>query len=211
MRGALKRILDFLTMAPMLLPAATCWIEKTVDADSEDLFTFWAQVVAFVPGPLGVVARRAFYRLTLESVGGSFHMAIGAIFTHRHVTVENGVYVGAYALVGCAKLREGCLIGSRASLLSGPNLHVYEGGRWSETNLARRQQIEIGARAWIGEGAIIIADVGPGAAVAAGAVVSTPVAAGVVVAGNPARFVRRLGDSTETAVQSATVLTEQLP
>jgi acetyltransferase-like isoleucine patch superfamily enzyme len=46
--------------------------------------------------------------------------------------------------------------------------------------------------AWIGEAALVVADVGPGAMVTAGAVVSTPVRGGIVVAGNPARFVRDL-------------------
>ena len=45
---------------------------------------------------------------------------------------------------------------------------------------------------WIGEGAILMADVGDGAMVSAGAVVSAPVPKRVMVAGNPARFVKKL-------------------
>ena len=210
MRAAAKWTGDLVAIVLLLLPAAACWVEKRIDPDSEGMFSFWAHIVAFAPGPPGVMLRRAFYRLTLDRCARSFYMAIGAMFTHRHATVENGVYVGAYALVGCAKLCEGCLIGSRASLLSGPNLHRFEGGKWTEADLSRREQIEIGANAWIGEGAILMANVGPGAMVAAGSVVSTEVAGGVVVAGNPARFVRRLEDSTGTAAQPVAVLTERL-
>ncbi|MGH9174895.1 MAG: acyltransferase, partial [Vicinamibacterales bacterium] len=149
--------------------------------------------LALVPGPPGIALRRAFYRLTLEACSTSFFVGFGALFTHRDSVVEQGAYVGPYALVGSARLGRGCLIGSRASLLSGPHLHqLDEEGRWMAADVSRRQQIQIGAHAWVGEGAVVMVDVGAGAMVAAGAVVSTPVPAGIVVAGNPARFVRRL-------------------
>lgn len=85
------------------------------------------------------------------------------------------------------------MIGSRASILSGPDLHdVDSDGNWTAADLSKIRQIVVGHHAWIGEGAIVIADVGERAMVAAGAVVSSPVPPGVVVAGNPARFVRRI-------------------
>src|SRR5215471_17101343 len=99
MRAAVKGLFDLLALALMLLPAATCWVERRIDPVSEGVFSFWAQMVAFVPGPPGVFVRRAFYRLTLEKCARSFYVAFGALFTHRHATVEYGVYIGAYALV----------------------------------------------------------------------------------------------------------------
>ena len=90
-------------------------------------------------------------------------------------------------------MREGCLIGSRASILSGGGLHsLGASGRWLPADMTKMVQIEIGAGAWIGEGAIIIANLGPGAMAAAGSVVAAPVPARVVVAGNPARMIRKL-------------------
>ncbi|MFN8545794.1 MAG: hypothetical protein U0807_16550 [Candidatus Binatia bacterium] len=54
---------------------------------------------------------------------------------------------------------------------------------------------EAGEGTWIGEGAIVLADVGRYAVVGAGAVVVRPVADGVTVVGNPARPVRGSGAS----------------
>jgi acetyltransferase-like isoleucine patch superfamily enzyme len=48
-------------------------------------------------------------------------------------------------------------------------------------------QVTIGRGAWIGAGAVVLADVGEHAVVAAGAVVVKPVAAGQRVAGVPAK------------------------
>ena len=45
---------------------------------------------------------------------------------------------------------------------------------------------------WIGEGAIVMADVGEGAIISAGAVVVTPIPKGAVAGGNPAKILKYL-------------------
>ena len=101
--------------------------------------------------------------------------------------------IGSFAVIGRVHLQAGCLIGTRVSLLSGSMQHeLDEHGQWTPSTSASFREIEIGRHSWIGEGAIVMADVGEGSVVSAGAVVSAPVPPGVVVAGNPARFVRRV-------------------
>jgi acetyltransferase-like isoleucine patch superfamily enzyme len=50
--------------------------------------------------------------------------------------------------------------------------------------------VTVGAGAWIGAGAIVLADVGRGTVVAAGSVVTKPLPDGVIAAGVPARVLR---------------------
>lgn len=189
-RQFLKRVIDTICR---VLVAPCAWSCALDGRNSEAVFSWWAQLFAIVPGLPGVFVRRAFYRQTLENSSGSFFIAFGAIFSHRRTTIEDGVYVGAYAMVGRAILRRGCLIGSRAGIISGSALHDLDAnGRRRPTELSQLRQVEIGEDAWIGEGALVMADVGRGATVAAGAVVSSAVRDEVVVAGNPARFIRRV-------------------
>ena len=192
-RPAVKTAVDVCALVLVAPAAATAWAERKLSQYGESVFGLWAQLMAVIPGPPGVVVRRAFYRLTLDECHRDVYIGFGTIFTHRHARIAQGVFVGAYALIGCAVLRRGCLIGSKVSLLSGGGLHeLRPDGTWSATDPTRRRQIEIGEHAWIGEGATILADVGAQTMVAAGAVVSTPVPARIMVAGNPARFVRVL-------------------
>jgi acetyltransferase-like isoleucine patch superfamily enzyme len=189
----LKASIDILAFALVWPAAACCQIERALFPANEGMFLFWAHVFALVPGLPGVFLRRAFYRQTLERCGKDVHIGFGAYFTNRAAVVEPNVYIGPYALIGSAILRRNCLIGSRASLLSGGQLHVMdEHGNWGPADRSRMQQIEIGEHAWLGEGALVMANVGARAMVAAGAVVSTAVPERVMVAGNPARFVRKL-------------------
>ncbi|WP_045220303.1 acyltransferase [Desulfonatronum thioautotrophicum] len=173
--------------------AVLCWLERRLHPVGEELFLFWGQFFALVPGLPGVYLRRAFYRLTLSSCSAACYLGYGTYFTHRTAHVESGVYVGSYTLIGCAWLHTGCLIGSRASVLSSGQLHsLDEHGHWGPADRSQSRMTHIGEYSWLGEGAIVMADIGSGAMVAAGAVVSASVPDHVLVAGNPARFVRRL-------------------
>jgi virginiamycin A acetyltransferase len=188
----------------LIFPAAlTCWIEEWLNSRAEGMFGFWTHVFAILPGAPGVFLRRAFYRLTLKRCDIEFSIGFGALFSHRQVLVEEGVYIGPYAVVGCARLRKGCLIGTRANLLSGSGQHeMRDGGGWAASDRSRFVEIEIGEHAWIGEAATVMADVGAGSVVAAGSVVSAAVPTAVVVAGNPARFVRSLETNKPRRVAS---------
>lgn len=187
----IKAVVDVCALGLVAPAAAMAWLEQRWSRHGEGVFGFWAQVLAVVPGSAGVCLRRAYYRLTLDECEGDFHIGFGTMFTHRDVRIEDGVFVGAYALIGCASLGRGSLIGSRASLLSGGELHeLRTDGTWSPTEPERMRQIQIGEHAWIGEAATVMADVGPRAMVAAGSVVSAAVPERIMVAGNPARFVR---------------------
>ena len=192
-RAVFKAVANACALVAVAPAVAVSCLEQRLCPGAEVVFGCCAQIVAVLPGMLGVAVRRAFYRGTLDECAADFHIDFGALFTHRSARVEPGVYIGAYALIGCARLRQGCLVGSRASLLSGSSPHQLQpDGTWSPTDRGRLRDIEIGSHAWIGEGAIVMADIGARAMVAAGAVVSTAVPSRVMVAGNPARFVRVL-------------------
>ena len=52
-------------------------------------------------------------------------------------------------------------------------------------------KVTIGSNCWIGNGAIVMADIGDGSIVAAGSVVTEPVPKKAIVGGNPARLIKQ--------------------
>jgi acetyltransferase-like isoleucine patch superfamily enzyme len=196
--------LAFILAAAIVAPsAATCRLERAMSRRREGVFHFWTHVYTVWPGVPGLFVRRAFYHMTLEQCSRRFVIGFGSLFTHREAVVEDGVYIGPFALIGSARLGRGCSIGSRASLLSGTSLHdLGSDGRWTPFDAARLRQVAIGEDAFVGEGAIVMCNVGARSLVAAGAVVSADVPRGVVVAGNPARFVRRLDVPDDRRVEA---------
>jgi virginiamycin A acetyltransferase len=204
LRHTIKRAIDICCLVAIAVPAALCAIEAAISESGDAVFSFCAQSFALVPGLPGVSLRRAFYKLTLDQCAESFFIGFGALFSHRHSRIEQDAYVGPYAVVGSAWLRRGCLIGTRASIVSGTSMHSLDSeGRWMPTDVRRFVQVEIGEHAWIGEGSIVMADIGPSAMVGAGSVVSSRIPARVVVVGNPARLARRLAPEPVEGSQGA--------
>jgi virginiamycin A acetyltransferase len=193
MRNRLILIFNAIALALAFPCAATCWIATAAGRGGTEIFRFWGQFFAVLPGLPGAYVRRAYYKLTLMYCALDSHIGFGALFAHREARVGRRVYVGNYAMVGKVDLRDDCLIGSRTSILSGQNQHRFSaGGKWLPSNLEDFITITVGENAWIGEAAVVMADIGRGAAVSAGSVVSNPLPEFVVVAGNPARFVRKM-------------------
>lgn len=201
--AAFKTFADIIAFALVLPLGVASGLEHRLRPRAEGIFHFCAHAVALLPGLPGAYLRRAFYRLALDHCDPLCHIGFGAMFTHREVLVGRGVYLGTWALVGSADLREGTSIGSRASLLSGTELHEFRDGQWTPFDAERLRQIVLGPHAFVGEGAIVMADVGARTMVTAGAVVSNSIPAGIVVAGNPARFVRRLEPEPDSAAMPA--------
>jgi len=119
--------------------------------------------------------------LYLETQGeGRIEIGDGAV-------LSRGVHIVAH---GAVVLGEGVMVGEYTSIRDA-NHRVVSGQSARDTGHEARP-IRIGAHAWIGRGAAILAgvEIGEGAVVGANAVVTKDVAAGDVVAGVPARSIR---------------------
>jgi len=196
MKQKIKRSLNLLCKVLMLPLAIPCLVEKKGWPQSELLFNFCAQTIALLPGIPGVFLRRGFYSWTLEKCSLNCHIGFGTVFSHREAIIDDNVYIGSYALIGSVHLQPHCLIGSRTSILSGKALHVVgEDGLWTPYTAKRLTRVVLGKNVWIGESAVIVADIGDNSMVGAGAVVTTAVKSGIIVTGNPARFVGKLQES----------------
>ena len=194
MRQAVKFIFNLVSLILVLpLIILTKLEEKIFSRNTEVIFHTCTHIVAILPGLPGAFLRRAFYALTLDECSFHCHIGFGTLFSHRFNIVKRHVYIGSYAIIGSAQLGEHCLIGSRASILSGKELHVMgDDGLWTPFSADRLSQVTLARNVWIGEGAIIAADIGEGSMVGAGSVVTMDIKPHIIVTGNPARFVRKI-------------------
>lgn len=194
MKQKIKQLLNLISQILVLPLVLICKLEEIIlSRDAETLFNICTQTLALFPGIPGVFLRRGFYSLTLDKCSVDCYIGFGSLFSHRFTTVEKHVYIGSYSIIGSAFLGEHCLIGSRSSILSGKELHVLgEDGMWTPYSSERLDQVKLSRNVWIGEGAIIAADVGEGSMVGAGSVITSNVRPHVIVTGNPARFVKKL-------------------
>lgn len=184
-----KRGVFALCLALVAPLTAIVWAEKRLTR-RESWFCAVGQLLAGWPGYSGVFLRAAYYYLSLERCSWQVHIGFGTLFTHRGASLGAHVSTGAYCVIGHADIGNNVMLASRISIPSGKRQHFDETGRITSEPRFDRVVIESGC--WIGEGAIVMADVGAGSIVSAGAVVTRRMPAGCLIAGNPAEVVREL-------------------
>jgi len=192
LRKFLKAAVFTVSLIIVLPLVALSWMEKALSR-SENVFNTFAQLVAIVPGPVGTYLRAAYYYGVLDKCSWETHFGFGSVFTHRGARVSANVSTGMYCIIGHSTIESGVRLASRVSIPSGKRQHLDDSGQMSSGT--RYERVALGRNCWVGEGAIIMADVGAGSIVSAGAVVLTDAPAETIVGGNPAKVVKTLNSS----------------
>lgn len=197
MRHYLKKAIDFFASLAVL-PAFLLYRLAAALMEKERAFPGWSHFFSLFPGLSGVYLRRAFYRLVLAGCGPDVCLEFGTIFAHPGARVGRGVYVGAFCCLGEIVLGDDVLIASHVSVMSGPQQHGIERLdipiRMQPRN---RQRVSVGEDSWIGEHAVVMADVGRHCVIGAGAVVVKPIPDFAIAVGVPAKVIGYRNGLTE--------------
>ncbi len=158
-----------------------------------------SESIARIPGLRGVYMRQAFYRKTLAACGRDVYLGWSSVFSMPEACIGEKAFIGRFCSIGFADIGREVMIADGVQILSGGHEH---GSTDSTTAMHDQdqtyQKMHLGDGAWIGAGAIIMADVGSDAIVGAGSVVTRPVPNGAVAVGVPAKVLRyRMGWSAE--------------
>lgn len=171
-------------------PAVICYKATALATGPTRAFPGWSQLVSLVPGMTGAYFRRAFYRMVLPTCGDGACICFGTVMSHPTVEIGPNSYVGVACMLGDVTLERDVLIGSHVSVINGSRQHGTE-----RLDVPVRDQpgeyprITIGADSWIGDRAVVMANIGRQCIVGAGAVVTKPVPDFAIAAGNPARII----------------------
>lgn len=149
------------------------------------------QLLSLVPGITGQFLRGAFLRRSLAGCHPTAHVEFGTLFSQPGAVLGENVYVGPRCLLGLVRLEKDVLLAGGVQIPSGGMTHHFDDPTVPiKDQGGERRLVTIGEGAWVGAGAIVLADVGKGTVVAAGAVVTKPLPDFVVAAGVPARVIR---------------------
>jgi len=160
-------------------------------AGRDRAFPGWSQAFALVPGLTGVYLRRAFYRAVLPRCAEGAWLGFGLVISGPGAEFGRQVYVGPFCSLGEVILEDDVLLGAHVSVINGGAQHGIE-----RTDVPIRDQpgdlprVTVGNGSWVGDRAVIMADVGRQCVIGAGAVVNRPIPDYAVAVGVPARVVR---------------------
>jgi len=174
-----------------ILPAVAAYRAARAVFGPGRAFPGWSQAFALVPGTTGAYLRRAFYARVLPRCGADSWIGFAAILSHPTAVIGRGVYVGPFCSLGDVTLEDDVLLGSHVSVVNGSAQHGTD-----RFDVPVRDQpgvwprVTIGRDTWVGDRAVVMADVGAHCVIGAGAVVTNPVPDYAVAVGIPARVVR---------------------
>ncbi len=196
MRTLLKRAVQLGCLVPALLLFVVSAIGRPL-VGRRRAFLGPAQLVAMIPGMIGVYLRWAYYFMTLKKCSWDVTIEFGSFFSCPDAEVGRFVYIGAYSILGRVSIGDRVQIASGVSIPSGRHQHLMQqtGDRSLAAGLSHDASfatVHIGHDTWIGERAVVMADVGTGCVVGAGAVVCEPVPNGTLAVGVPAKSIRSL-------------------
>ncbi len=190
----MKRILKALANGVALLLVLPCYLLYRLGGlllGNPKVFPGWSQLFSLIPGLVGVTLRRAFYSLVFPRCGADSCISFGTVFSHPTVKVGRGTYVGVYCCLGDVTLEDDVLIGSHVSVTNGAAQHGIE-----RLDVPVREQpgvwprVTIGRDSWVGDRAVVMADVGKHCVIGAGSVVTQPIPDYAIAVGVPARVIR---------------------
>jgi virginiamycin A acetyltransferase len=176
-------LLAVIITLPLWIPARLSKLRKR----NGSFFVTCSQLLSFIPGTLGIFLRRGFYSMTLDYFSTDCSIGFATWFSHSQMRISRCVYIGARCTLGMCEIGEDTLIGSNVDILSGRHQHQVADiskPRWSHDGVFT--PVSLGRNVWIGNSAVILADVGEGSIIGAGSVVVKPIPAKVMAAGNPA-------------------------
>ena len=154
-----------------------------------------SESIARVSGIRGLFLRQAFYRATLSACGRDAYFGWLSVFSMPEASVGERAYIGRFCTIGFAEIGEEAMLADHVQILSGGQEHGQAAGSSMHEQPQTYSRVRIGRGAWIGAGAVVMADVGAGAIVGAGAVVTRPVPPRSVAVGVPAKVIKSLDET----------------
>jgi virginiamycin A acetyltransferase len=151
--------------------------------------------LALIPGLTGQYLRRAFYSRVLAFCHHTVTIEAGTIFCRAGARLEQHVYIGGGCRMGLVHIGRDALVASGVHIPSGGSTHRIDDLTTVIREQPRGEQlVRVGSGCWIGEGALVMADIGHDSVIGGGAVVTRPIPAWSIAAGVPARVIRRRGE-----------------
>lgn len=180
-----------LALAPLLL-----WSRLPLPMYSS--FTAPSQLLALIPGYVGVLLRRVWYRLNLRHCGCNLTVDWMAVIRTRDTGIGDCCTLGVANWIGWVELGNNVMTGSHVVLTSGSRQHDFSDfSRPMRAQHGIKRQVVIGNDVWIGTQAVVMADISNGTVVGAGSIVTKTYPVNAVIAGNPARILRYRDQSKE--------------
>ena len=190
MKNVFKQVL-FLLCAVIIFPVTLLYLILSALFSRDSVLSGFSQFLSLMPGKIGVYMRGGFYRFAFTHCSPNAVISFMVLFSQADTEIAEGVYLGPQCNIGRCRIGKNTLLGSGVHVMSGKGQHSFE-----ELDIPIKDQgghfekISIGQSSWIGNGAMIMANIGEGCVIGAGSVVISDLPDFAIAAGNPAKVIK---------------------
>jgi len=146
-----------------------------------------SELLAFIPGVLGMKLRLFWYRHTLSVCGSDLFVDWMAVIRCQQTMIGDRVNIGPHSWIGHCWIGDDCKLSGPTYVLSGMHTHGTERGRLIREQPVQLSSVRIGHDCWTGCNSVIGSHLANGTVVGAGSVVTNPTEPYSIVGGVPAR------------------------
>lgn len=192
MKAKIKQLAQWLS-AIIMLPFTLLFFVFSLLAGKDEAICTLSQLLSLLPGKVGSYLRAGFYRFALKKCHPSAVIGFGTIFSQADTEIAEGVYIGPQCNIGLCSIGKDTLLGSGVHIMSGKGQHNFD-----DPDVPIRDQggafekVTIGENCWLGNGALIMANIQNRCVIAAGSVVANQVHENSLFAGNPAKKIKEI-------------------
>jgi virginiamycin A acetyltransferase len=190
MREALKTF-AYAVAWVVVTPSVVSWWLRARVMGADRALEGSTQAWALVPGLCGQYLRRGFLSRTLHSCARTATIEFGTLFSSASASIGEHAYIGPRCHIGWAIIERDVLVAAGVHIPSGAKTHGIDDPFTPIRDQPRvKTPVRIGAGAWIGSAAVVMAEVGRDSVIAAGAVVTKAIPDRTIAGGVPARVLR---------------------
>lgn len=158
-----------------------------------DRYSEISMLISRIPFYFGEIVRLIFYKITLKRAGNKVQFKYGSCVLYRDSEIGENVLIGYNTIIGECRIGNDVLIGSFVNITSGLIQHRFD----NKTELIRNQKgtrvkIIIGNDIWIGNNAVIAANIESRNVIGVGAVVIKDIIESGVNVGVPAKQIKKI-------------------
>ena len=156
----------------VMLPIYFVYVIACLVTSKDQTFAGFSQLLSLFPGLSGSYIRVGFYQMAMQKCHENLVIGFGTLFSQQETELSEGVYIGSQCNIGKSRIEANCLLGSGVHIMSGKGQHNFD-----DLEMPIRDQggsfeaVTIGEDSWVGNGALIMANIGKKCIIGAGSVV----------------------------------------
>lgn len=147
------------------------------------------QIIAFIPGKLGIFTRMLWYKISLKKCGKKLFMEFGSMITYKESEVGNHVYMGAFSQADLVNIGHDALIAYNIIISGKKHMHGTAKNKIMRLQEGKIRKITIEDDVWIGSGALVFEDVSKGTIIGTGSFVNKKFEPYSIIGGVPAKII----------------------